>query len=135
MNSPALNSFAEVIESRKKEYYDAPQSSNHGLNILFFSKIILDAQQYTIKLINFLVAKSKFFIKFNGQLNVRQTKVLLRVFEEGIEGFKGGLSAANYQAISGTSSATATRDLQELVQIQALIKTGELKHTRYFLNV
>jgi Fic family protein len=139
MNSPALNSFAKIIDSRKKEYYDALQSSNYGLNIdkwlLFFSKTILDAQQYTIKLINFLVAKSKFFIKFNGQLNERQTKVLLRVFEEGIEGFKGGLSAANYQAISGTSSATATRDLQELVQIQALIKTGELKHTRYFLNV
>jgi len=135
MNSPALNSFAKIIDSRKKEYYDALQSSNHGLNILFFSKTMLDAQQYTIKLINFLVAKSKFFIKLNGQLNVRQTKVLLRVFEEGIEGFKGGLSAANYQTISGTSSTTATRDLQELVQIQALTKTGELKHTRYFFNV
>jgi Fic family protein len=96
---------------------------------------MLDSQQYTIKLIDFLVAKSKFFIKFKEQLNERQTKVLLCIFEEGIDGFKGGLSAANYQSISGTSSATATRDLQELVQLEALTKTGELKHTRYFLNV
>lgn len=139
MHAPALNSFAKVIDSRKKEYYETLQACNHSLNIdkwlLFFSKTLLDSQLYTIKLIGFLVAKSKFFIKYNELLNERQLKVLLRVFEEGIEGFKGGLSAANYQAISGTSPATATRDLQELVQIQALSKTGELKHTRYFLNV
>jgi Fic family protein len=96
---------------------------------------LLDSQQYTIKLVNFLVAKSKFFIKYNEQLNERQTKVLLRVFEEGIEGFKGGLSANNYKTISGISSATVTRDLQELVNIKALYKTGELKNTRYFLNL
>jgi Fic family protein len=139
MNAPALNSFAKVIESRKKEYYNALQSCNHSLNIdkwlHFFAKALLDSQQYTIKLVNFLVAKSKFFIRYNEQLNERQSKVLLRVFEEGIEGFKGGLSAANYKTISGTSSATVTRDLQELVQMNALYKTGELKHTRYFLNL
>jgi Fic family protein len=139
MNAPALNSFAKIIESRKKEYYNALQSCNHSLNInnwlLFFARALLDSQQYTIKLVNFLVAKSKFFIKYNEQLNERQTKVLLRVFEEGIEGFKGGLSANNYKTISGISSATVTRDLQELVNIKALYKTGELKNTRYFLNL
>jgi Fic family protein len=139
LKAPALNSFAKIIESRKKQYYDALQSCNFSLNInqwlMFFSKALLDSQQYTIKLVNFLVAKSKFFIKFNQKFNERQTKVLLRVFDEGIEGFKGGLSANNYQAISRTSPATATRDLQELVNLKALKKTGELKHTRYFLNL
>jgi Fic family protein len=139
IKSPALNSFAKIIDTRKKEYYDALQACNHSLNIekwlLFFSKAILDSQQYTIKLVSFLVAKSKFFMQHQAQLNERQSKVILRVFEAGIEGFKGGLSASNYQTISGTSAATATRDLQELVNIKALYKTGELKHTRYFLNV
>jgi Fic family protein len=139
INAPALNSFARVIESRKKEYYDALQSCNHGLDInkwlSFFTKTLLDSQQYTIKLVNFLIAKSQFFINYNSQLNERQSKVLLRIFEEGIEGFRGGLSANNYQTIAQTSAATATRDLQELLQIKALTKTGELKHTRYFLNL
>jgi Fic family protein len=139
MQAPALNSFAKVIESRKKEYYDALQSCNHSLTInkwlQFFSKTLLDSQQYTIKLVDFLVAKSKFFLRYNEQLNKRQLKVLLRVFEEGIEGFKGGLSAANYKTITSASAATVTRDLQELLQINALYKTGELKHTRYFLNL
>ncbi|RDB03180.1 hypothetical protein DVG78_25105 [Runella aurantiaca] len=69
-----------------------------------------------------------------GLLNERQSKVLLRIFEAGIEGFKGGLSAANFKTIRGTSAATTTRDLQELVQLNTLTKTGELKHISHFLN-
>ena len=57
------------------------------------------------------------------------------MFREGIHGFKGGLSAANYMKISGTSSATATRDLKDMVEKGALLKTGELKHARYYLNI
>ena len=57
------------------------------------------------------------------------------MFREGIDGFKGGLSAENYISITKTSRATATRDLQELVQMGALTKTGELRHTRYYLNI
>ena len=57
------------------------------------------------------------------------------MFMEGPEGFKGGLSAENYISITGTSRATATRDLQDLLQQGALTKTGELKSTRYYLKL
>ena len=57
------------------------------------------------------------------------------MFREGIDGFKGGLSADNYINITGTSRATATRDLQDLVEKGAFIRTGERKHTRYWLNI
>lgn len=139
MKTPVLNSFAKVIDQNKRAYYDALQSCNHSLDInewlQFFSKTLLESQQYTIRMVNFIVAKTKFFAKYKMALNARQEKVLLRVFEEGLEGFKGGLSAANYKTISFASSATVTRDLQELVSINALTKTGELKRTRYFLNL
>jgi Fic family protein len=68
-------------------------------------------------------------------LNQRQEKVLARIFREGTDGFTGGLSANNYISITKTSRATATRDLQELVEMEALYKTGELKQTRYYLNL
>jgi Fic family protein len=55
--------------------------------------------------------------------------------KKGIDGFKGGLSANNYISISKTSRATATRDLQDLCEKGALVKIGELRHTRYFLNI
>jgi predicted HTH transcriptional regulator len=42
-------------------------------------------------------------------------------------------SAENYIAITRTSRATATRDLQDLVAKGALVRTGERKHTRYAL--
>jgi Fic family protein len=57
------------------------------------------------------------------------------MFREGIDGFKGGLSPDNYITITKTSRATATRDLQDLVTMGALTKTGELRHTRYHLNL
>jgi Fic family protein len=57
------------------------------------------------------------------------------MFHEGIDGFKGGLSADNYIGITKAARATATRDLQDLVEKGALTKTGALRHTRYHLNM
>ena len=85
------------------------------------------------KLILFTVEKARYFENFRDKLNDRQSKVALRLFREGPEGFKGGLSAANYMRICTTSSATATRDLAEMVDLGALKKTGKLRHTRYYL--
>lgn len=137
INSPSLNSFAKVIETKKKKYYNALQACNHTLNItswlIYFSKTTIDSQEYTYQLILFLINKAKFFMKYKSIINERQEKVLLRIFEEGLSGFKGGLSAGNYQTIAGTSPATATRDLQLLVEMGALRRVGELRHARYWV--
>ena len=84
---------------------------------------------------DFYIAKAKLYELMRGKLNERQDKVIARIFREGIDGFKGGLSAENYITITKTSRATATRDLQDLVTMGALTKTGELRHTRYHLNL
>ncbi len=68
-------------------------------------------------------------------MNERQEQALLRMFAEGIDGFRGGLSAKNDMTITGTPTATATRDLADMVKKGALIPQGELKATRYFLNL
>jgi Fic family protein len=57
------------------------------------------------------------------------------LFYEGLDGFNGGLSAENYISITQASRATTTRDLGDLVAKGALRKTGELRHTRYHLNI
>jgi len=57
------------------------------------------------------------------------------MLEEGPEGFKGGMSAEKYIRLTETSRATATRDLQDLAEKGALIRRGELRHTRYFLPI
>ena len=83
--------------------------------------------------LHFLIAKSKIMTEFAGRLNARQEKALLRMFSEGPEGFKGGLSAENYISITKTSRATASRDLADLIEKGVLTRTGELKHARYWL--
>jgi len=139
VNQPTLISLSHTIQNNRKAYYAALEVSNKGNEITtwltYFAQTVLDAQKHTQATVNFLIEKTKFFDKFRGQLNERQGKVLTRMFSEGVEGFKGGLSAENYISISKTSRATATRDLKELTAQGALIKTGKLKSTRYFLNI
>ena len=96
---------------------------------------MLDAQAHTHSLIELIIEKTKLFDRLKGQLNLRQEKVLTRMFKEGVEGFKGGLSAENYISITGASRATTTRDLHDLVTKDALIQRGNLKGTRYDLNI
>lgn len=136
---PILIAVSKVLEKRKKEYYAALERCNTTLEatpwVEFFSKSILEAQDESMNLLYFLIGKTKLFQNLAGRLNERQEKVLLRLFAEGTAGFKGGLSAENYIAITKTSRATATRDLADLVDKGALKKTGELRHTRYRLSI
>jgi Fic family protein len=136
---PVLIAISKILENRKKDYYTALEKCNKTLEVSqwvdFFSDAILQAQEESMQMLNFLIGKAKMLTALADQLNERQEKVLLRMFSKGLRGFKGGLSAENYLAISKTSRATATRDLADLVHKKALIKTGELRHTRYWLNI
>ncbi len=138
LDKPVLIALSHRIEQKKKDYYNALEQANR-LNeitpwLVYFAEIIIDAQRYTQKNIKFLVDKTKFYDRLRGQINDRQKKVFARMFQEGLEGFKGGLSAENYMTITKTSASTATRDLQDLVTKRALNQTGHRKHTRYWLN-
>lgn len=139
LDQPSLIALAYTIESKRKDYYAALERNNKNLEITawltYFATTILEAQRNTIRRVDFFVAKAKFYETFRDRLNERQAKVVARMFKEGIGGFKGGLSAENYISISRTSRATATRDLQDLVEKGALTRTGELRHRRYFLRL
>lgn len=139
LGHPTLLAVSQGIVRRKKEYYEALGFCNRTLEInswiQFFAEVILESQEESVSLIRFLAEKSRLMNELKGQLNERQEKVLLRMFAEGLKGFSGGLSAENYTKITKTSRATATRDLSDLVEKKALYKTGELKHTRYWLNL
>ncbi|MER8569267.1 Fic family protein [Mesorhizobium sp. M0924] len=139
LGEPSLIALAYTIERHRKAYYDSLEASNKSNAItgwlLYFAATILEAQRVTLARVEFSVAKAKFYEHHRGQFNERQEKVVARMFREGVDGFKGGLSAENYIAITQTSRATATRDLQDLVAKGALAKTGELRHTRYTLNI
>jgi Fic family protein len=135
---PILIAISKWLEKRKKEYYAELEKCNRTLDVtdwtLFFASIILESQAETMRLLAFLIAKAKMMKALEGKLNERQTKALLRLFAEGPDGFKGGLSADKYIAITKATRASATRDLADLVEKRALYKVGSLRHTRYHLH-
>jgi Fic family protein len=136
---PSLLALADAIKRRQKEYYRALQDASKSIEITswleWFADTVVQAQEATQIRVEFLIEKAKLLNRLRDQLNSRQEKALLRMFEEGPEGFKGGMSAEKYIRITEASRATATRDLQDLVEKCALIRHGELKHTRYFLAI
>lgn len=139
LKRPTLIAIAHTIEKKRKAYYTALQSNSRDLQIEawlhYFCEMVLTAQDRTQLMIDFFIQKRDFYQKFSEQLNPRQEKVIARIFREGIDGFKGGLSAENYISITGAARATVTRDLQKLVEIGALAKQGERKYTRYYLKL
>lgn len=137
VGQPTLTALAWQIEKERKDYYRALDAANKRNEItdwlVYFADVTLRAQKTTEARVQFLVEKTKLHDRLRGKLNPRQEKALERVFREGPEGFRGGLSAENYIAITKTSRATASRDLKELVELGALRKTGQRKTTRYWL--
>jgi Fic family protein len=139
LGQPTLTALATTILARRKSYYDALEAANKGNEITdwlsWFAGIAIEAQRRTVAMVEFLIDKTKLLDRLGSQLNERQKKALLRMFREGPEGFKGGLSASNYSTITGASPATATRDLADLVARGALTRVGERRHARYHLQL
>ncbi len=137
LEAPTLTALAATINTHRKAYYielhRASQTNEIDAWMVWFSNIVLEAQARTLQNIRFLIEKTRFLDSLRGMLNVRQEKALLRMLAEGPDGFHGGLSAQNYRAITGATSATTTRDLAELVALGALSRTGENRYARYSL--
>jgi Fic family protein len=137
LGHPVLIALSATIHRGRKTYYEMLERANKRNEVTewleYFAEAILAAQAEAQTWVEFLIEKTKLFDRLRGLLNERQEKVLLRMTREGPAGFQGGLSAENYLAITGASRATATRDLQELVEMGALVRSGRLKGTRYRL--
>ncbi len=136
---PVIVALARSILAHHGDYYLALEEANKTNDVTrwlrWFSAIALEAQYRTFAQIDFVIHKTKMLDSLKGRINARQEKVLLRMFREGPEGFEGGMSAKKYSTIAETPPATTTRDLAGLVEAGALVRSGELKHTRYVLNI
>ncbi len=135
--SPIITVLAKILLKRHKEYYSLLNAASTSLEItdwiLWFATAAIEAQRNTLAYIDFIINKTKLIDRVRDKLNARQEKALLRMFREGPNGFKGGLSAANYMQITGATTASTTRDLHDLVNKGALRRAGKRKSTRYFL--
>jgi Fic family protein len=139
IGQPSLTALSFTIERERKAYYAQLEQHQTTLDVTswleWFAATVLAAQKVTLERVGFYIAKAHFYDRHRDSLNERQAKVIARLFRAGPDGFEGGLSAENYISITGTSRATATRDLQDLVGLGALTRTGERRYTRYWLDL
>lgn len=136
---PVLLSLSSVIDGDKKQYYAALQRASRSLEIndwiTYFGETILQAQRTFVQTVSFSIKKSRFFANKKSLLNERQQHVISRMLTEAEDKFMGGMNARKYQAIAKVSKATATRDLQDLVEKQILASKGAGRSTNYQVNL
>lgn len=134
---PVLLSLSRTIEAGKKDYYSALETAQRSEDItnwlVYFTQTLLKAQRQAKQLIDFTLQKTKFFDRVKDQLNDRQLKVIRKMIEAGPEGFEGGMTAKKYMSITKASKATATRDLQALLEQQIVMVESGGRSTRYQL--
>lgn len=139
LNRPVLMSISSTIEQNKKQYYESLKQAQKTLDItdwiLYFSTLILESQKNAKQIVLFTLSKTKFIDRFKKQMNDRQSKAVLKMFESGISGFQGGMTVLKYVSINKTSRATATRDLQDLTIKNILIPKGEGRNRSYDLDL
>lgn len=139
IGQPSLVMLSSEIEARRKAYYRQLEEASLQMEITdwldWFADTVVAAQHRTRAWIEFVIGKAKLMDRLKGKINERQEKALLRVLAEGPGGFKGGLSASKYMTITSASTATATRDLSDLVELGAFDRTGERKSTRYWIRL
>ena len=137
--TPVVTGMASTLLRHRKAYYAALERAHGDLEItdwlIWFAAKAVEAQRRTLQQVEFVLAKARMMESLRGQINARQERALLRMFEAGPNGFVGGLSAANYMTITGAPPATTTRDLAALVSLGVLLRIGEHKATRYRLHI
>lgn len=134
-----IMSISQTIEKDKNRYYDELKKAQSTLEInswlLYFSQLLVDSQKNALDILDFSLKKTQFFDQHKSKMNERQLKVITKMLDAGKDGFEGGMTAKKYISISKTTKATATRDLQELVELGILLQNLAGRSTNYTLNV
>ena len=139
-----LYTMSKSINDDRKAYYAALEHTTgyikqkNPMDITLWCKwffetlyiALLEAQ----KSLTYIVDKTKFWDKHReSNLNARQTKVINKILDKGRENFKGGLSRKKYMIIADTTSATASRDIADLLEKKCInqVKDTQGRNIRY----
>ena len=126
-----LYTMSKSINDDRKSYYTALEQTtgyiknNNPMDITLWCKwffetlylALLEAQ----KSLAYIVDKTNFWDRHkDDNLNARQTKVMNKILDMGQENFQGGLSKKKYIIIADTTSATASRDIADLLKKECI---------------
>ncbi|MBR1512896.1 MAG: Fic family protein [Bacteroidales bacterium] len=120
-------SMSAAILRDRKNYYDTLEyMGKHGLDItrwlLWFLQTMEEAIDTAVEKTHRVIRKSIFWQeKRSVALNERQLKMINRLWD----GFEGKFNTSKWAKMTKTSTATALRDIQDLVEKGILRRTEE----------
>jgi Fic family protein len=140
-NGRRLFSLSRQLMAQRTRYYEALNGAQRGTLdvtgwLAFFVEQFRLACIASEDVVGSALEKSLFWTRHaRHALNERQRKVIQRLLDAGPGGFEGGMSAEKYANLARVSKATATRDLTALASLGMLAVTGQMKGTRYWVNL
>jgi Fic family protein len=133
-----LHGIATEMHRRQKAYYEALNVAQRGTGdvtawLEWFVTVLLESCDAVGQVIDESLVRARFWSDHRTtELNERQRKVLNRMLEAGPGRFEGGLTQRKFAHSTAASTATASRDLADLVQKGLLAKgAGGGRSTRY----
>jgi Fic family protein len=130
-------SMSAQIRKERKEYYDVLETTQKGsLDITIWLRWFLECLNRSLlatdETLAVVLNKARFWEKHaTTPLNSRQSIVLNKL----LDGFEGKLNSSKWAKITKTSTDTALRDIQDLLQKKILVKEiGGGRSTSYMLN-
>ena len=132
---------SQRLLDRQGDYYSQLERAQHGgLDVTdwvcWFVAQMQAACEAASSVIDDTLVKARFWLNHSDKaLNERQRKVMNLLLHAGPDGFEGGMSTRKYENITGTSRATASRELLELEALGMLAQVGAGRSTRYHVKL
>lgn len=132
-------SLSSQIMAEREAYYDVLEKTQKGSGditewLLWFLGCFARAIDRSETVLSGVFMRAEFWRKHEeSKISDRQKKVINRVLEEGPAGFEGGLTTRKYASIGKTSRATAFRELDQLVEMGILKRSGKGRSVCYEL--
>jgi Fic family protein len=123
-----MYSLSQAIKADKKTYYaKLEEASGYQVDITswleWFLGMVLSSLKQAKENISIVLEKTLFWDKHKQTiLNARQIKVLNKLLDVGNSNFVGGINTKKYASMTKVSSATASRELKDLVQKGCLVQ-------------
>ena len=133
-----LHGVSSELRRRQAEYYDALNHAQRGTGevtawLEWFTNVFADSCRASAALIDEALVRARFWNENKRvQINERQRKVLNRILEAGPGRFEGGLTQRKYVGMTGTSTATATRDIVDLLRKRLLVAGKSAGRSTYY---
>ncbi len=133
-----LHGVSSELRRRQHNYYDALNAAQRGSGdvtnwLAWFTEVFTEACRARAALIDESLVRARFWQEHKHlALNERQRKVLNRMLEAGPGGFEGGLTQRKYVGMTGTASATAWRDIDDLLGKGLLVKGAGAGLSTYY---